>query len=185
MRWEDLFGDLEAQLAEAERAELAGEVADRSRRELARLRLVDRLRAVVDRPVEVTVHGAGRLVGRLVDVAPEWLLLEERGGPSTLVPLAAVLAVAGLGARAEDPTGEGAVVARLGLGVALRAVARDRSPVALVLVDGGVLSGTIDRVGADHLDLAEHAPGELRRAREVRGVRSVPFAAIGAVRPAL
>ncbi|MGN6246138.1 MAG: hypothetical protein ACTHQ3_21010 [Motilibacteraceae bacterium] len=185
MRWEDLFADLEAQLAQAERAELAGEVADRSRRELARIRLVDRLRAVVDRPVELSVRGAGRLGGRLTDVAPEWLLVEERIGVSTLVPLAAVLAVCGLGARAEDPTGEGAVAARLGLGVALRALARDRAPVSLVLVDGGVLSGTIDRVGADHLDLAEHAPGELRRAREVRGVSTVPFAAVGAVRPAL
>lgn len=183
MRWEDLFSDLEAQLAAAERAELAGEVADRTRRELARIRLVDRLHAVPGRPVELLVRGAGRVAGRLADVAPEWLLVEERGSLPTLVPLGAVLSVAGLGARAEDPVGAGAVVARLGLGVALRAVARDRAPVSLVLVDGSTLAGTVDRVGADHLDLAEHAPGELRRSRDVRGVRAVPFAALGAVRP--
>ena len=52
----------------------------------------------------------------------------------------------------------------------------------LVLVDGSVLPGTIDRVGADHLDLAEHGRGELRRAAAVRQVRLVPLAALVAVR---
>jgi hypothetical protein len=41
-----------------------------------------------------------------------------------------------------------------------------------------MLTGTIDRVGADYLDLAEHAPDEPRRAGSVRAKRTVPFAAI-------
>jgi hypothetical protein len=39
-------------------------------------------------------------------------------------------------------------------------------------------------VGADFVELAEHPAGEARRRGEVRGVRTVPFTALGAVRRA-
>jgi hypothetical protein len=41
-----------------------------------------------------------------------------------------------------------------------------------------VLAGTIDRAGADHLDLALHDAGSPRRARAVTGFRVVPFASV-------
>jgi hypothetical protein len=77
---------------------------------------------------------------------------------------------------------EGPVSARLGLGAVLRGIARDRSAVTLVLVDGSALSGTLDRVGQDFVEVAEHPGADARRRTEVRGVRAVPYAAVAAVR---
>jgi hypothetical protein len=180
--WEDLFADLEGEFDAAEAAELAAEIEDRSRREAARLRLVDQLRPMLGLPVVVSVVHVGALRGVLVDVGPDWLLLTEQPTRQALVPLAAVLAVAGLGAQAAEPESEGVVTARLRLGYALRAIARDRAPVALTLIDGSRRTGTIDRVGADFVILAEHDLDEVRRAAVPRDAIAVPFGALACVR---
>jgi hypothetical protein len=95
------------------------------------------------------------------------------------VPASAIVSIEGLGRATAMPAG--VVLRRLGLGHALRALARDRAPVRAQTA-AGVLSGTIDRVGADHLDLALHAPGEWRRAEAVTGVATVGFGGLYAVR---
>ena len=182
MRWQALFDDLEAQLAAADAAELGAEVADRTRRETALLRLVDRLRPAEGHAVAVALGAVGSVRGRLLDSGPDWLLLEEQGAREVLVPLDAVLGVTGLTARAEAPGSEGEVGRRLDLRWALRGLARSRAGVSLVLRDGSVVTGTLDRVGADHVDLAEHAPGEARRPADVRQVRLVPLPALTLVR---
>ena len=181
MRWQALFDDLEGQLAAAYAAELAGEVADRTRREAALLRLVDRLRAAQGAVVAVSLPGAGSLRGRLLDAGADWLLLDEGGGREVLVPLSAVLGISGLGSQTAAPDG-GPVAKRLDLRWALRGLARSRSGVALGLADGTLVTGTLDRVAQDHLDLAEHGLGEARRAAVVRQVRVVPLSAVALVR---
>jgi hypothetical protein len=45
-----------------------------------------------------------------------------------------------------------------------------------------VVSGTLDRVGADVVEVSEHGPGEARRRGEVGSVRTVPFSALALVR---
>ena len=180
MRWQALFSDLEGQAEAWDRAELDAEVRDRTRRETALVLAVDRLRASTGGPVVLTVAGAGRVTGRLASAGAQWLLLEEAGGREVLVPWAAVLAVGGVGRQVEPP--EGAVGRRLDLRWALRGLARDRAAVQVVLTDGSSLAGTVDRVGADHLDLAEHDPGEARRAGAVTGVRLVPLHALALLR---
>ena len=71
---------------------------------------------------------------------------------------------------------------RLGLASVVRAWARQRSVVRVLRVGAGPLDGTIDAVGADHLDLAEHDPGEPRRAEAVRRQVSIPLGAVAALR---
>ena len=181
MRWQALFDDLEGQFDAAQAAELAAEVAERTRRESALLRLVDRLRAAEGALVTVSLPGAGVLRGRLLDAGADWLLLDEGAAREVLVPLTAVLGVTGLGSRSATPD-DGPVAKRLDLRWALRGLARSRSGVALGLVDGALVTGTLDRVARDHLDLAEHGLGEARRVGAVRQVRLVPMSAIAYVR---
>jgi hypothetical protein len=182
VRWERLFEDLEAQLDAADRDEFAAEVADRTRREVALIGLLDRFRAAVGRPVELTVEGAGTLRGVLRRVGSGWVLLDLAPQPEVLVTARGILAVRGLGVAAAEPAKVGAVDSQLDFGYVMRAVARDRAQVSLMLRTGSSLSGTVDRVGADFVDLAEHDVGAPRRAGELRALRTVAFAAISVVR---
>jgi len=184
MRWDELFDDLEAQFGEAETAELAAEVTDRSRRERSLLRLVDRLRPVIGLPLTIRLSGAGVIEGELAAIGPDWLLLAEVGGREALVAARAVVSIGGLAAQTAVPHGEGQVAARLDLAYALRGIVRDRSAVALALIDGSTAAGTLDRVGADFVEVAEHAPGEPRRHDAVRVVRAYPLTSLAVVRRA-
>lgn len=178
MRWERLFADLEAQYDAAEQAGLAGEVADRSRREIAQVHLADRITAT-DGEVQVGVVGAEPVRGVVIAHGPDWLLIGDEVN-ETLVPLTAVSWLRGLSSRAEPS--RSAVTARLGLGYALRGLARDRAETTIVLRSGEQVTGTIDRVGADFVDVAEHPPGEPPRAGAARATRTVGFAALAALR---
>jgi hypothetical protein len=182
VRWDDLFADLEAQADALAVAERAGEVDERTRIEVGSLGLGDRLRAAVGTPVHVQVLGGLTVSGALHRVGADWLLLDETAGREAVLFLHAVVSVGGLGRAAAAPASEGVVHARLSLRSALRGLARDRAAVRLHLVDGSALDTTLDRVGADFVDVALHAPGEARRRTDVRGVRTVPVAAIAAVR---
>ncbi|RKT78532.1 hypothetical protein DFJ68_1979 [Terracoccus luteus] len=185
MRWERLFDDLEAQLELDERREQEAEVADRTRRERAQVDLQARLLANVGVTVSLRLPappgstGPEVVTGTVGDVGPDWLTLEVARDRSLLVALGAVRAVTGL----RDGAAPASVVARrLGLGAALRAVSRDRAAVAVTDVDGVVTTGTIDVVGADHLELAVHAHDEPRRSANLVARTLVPLAAIVSVR---
>jgi len=104
------------------------------------------------------------------------------GDAQCVVPIAAIAGVilqptevrASLAAPAEPGSG---VVDRIGFAFVLRDLARRRKFVE-VHTRGGLLSGTIDRVGRDHIDLAMHERGVQRRTSEVRQYRIVPLAEI-------
>ena len=194
MRWESLFDDLEAQLRSDETRELAAEVADRTRRERAQVGLHERFAAAVDRVVvEIRVAGVGLVRGLVTGSGPDWVLLERRSEPAlsvvtvsgggrverpVLVAIGAIRAVAGLGGAELT----GAVAKGFRIGSALRAVSRDRAVVDVVDIDGSVVTGTIDGVGQDYVEVAEHSADLPRRAENVLAVRAIPFAGIAVVR---
>ncbi len=174
-RWERLFADLEAQFAESELDELRAEVADRTRSEIAKLRVADRLRAVPGHELTVWTAGGATARGTMQQSGPDWLLLAELTGAETVVALASVLKITGLGRRASVPGSEGRVSGRLKLNYVLRGIARDRAAVAVTLIDGSTLAGVIERVGADHLDVS---PDPIAAG----GATTVAFGALALVR---
>lgn len=182
MRWDQLFADLEAQAYAASTRERAAQVDERARAELARVTMADRLVPSVGTVLTVHCDGDVRVVGTVARVGRDWLLLDEGSGREAVLNLASVLTVAGLGRAAAAAGTTSAVESRLALRSVLRAVARDRSSVRVHLVDASTIEGTIDRVGADFIELAAHGVGELRRRAEVRDVNLVANSALSAVR---
>ena len=173
-RWERLFADLEAQFAETELGALRAEVADRTRSELSKLRVADRLRAAPGRELAVWAAGGATARGIVRSSGPDWLLLAESNGLETVVALASVLKITGLGRQASVPGSEGRLAGRLRLSYVLRGIARDRAAVVVTLIDGSTLSGVIDRVGADHLCISAGRA-------EVSDAVTVPFGALALV----
>ena len=211
-RWDRLFADLESELAAADDAEFAAEVVDRTRRELAVVRLVDRLRAAVGGELIASMDGGGDVVvsGTLTEVGPDWLMLAGRsaarsyvepvsdvatheesvvtssdGGKSSgrlLLPLGAVTSFRGLPRAATTPGSEGHVAARYDMRLVLRRLVRDRASAALTLRTGEVVHGVLERAGADFLDVVPRELGEARRFRREHQLRTIPLAALALVR---
>jgi hypothetical protein len=207
VRWDELFDDLAGQGAAALADEHAGEVADRGRYEIGQVTLSDRLRAWPARVrLSVGVAGGQRFSGLLVAVGLDWLAVVD-GGRESVVRLGAIrwvrpvseldlaTAVSAAAAAAAGATGAtdacaeselgapagGAVRERTGLAQALRFLVRDRAVVRAVLLDGESVCGTLDRAGADHLELAQHPLDEPRREPSVQASWLIPYAALAVV----
>jgi hypothetical protein len=182
-RWTQLFDDLESQADALGGAEEFGEIAERTRIETGRLGLVDRLRPVQGQVLGLRCAGVGVLTGRLEWVGVDCVLLSEPSSAESLVPVAAILALTGVSRWSDAAAGQ--VHRRLGFRSALRRLARDRVGVRIRLIDGGSMAGTVDRVGLDHLELAEHPTGEPRRAASVLRVWTIPLLGVAVVRRAV
>ncbi|HRO30273.1 MULTISPECIES: hypothetical protein [Micrococcaceae] len=182
MRWERLFADLEAQLAQGQWQDTEAEAAEMTRGEHAGITLADRIRGALGATLQIQLTQGERLQMTVSTVGEEWLGGSDRGG-SLLVHLEGVLSVDAPLALAtpEDSPGR----RRLGISAAYRTLSRARAGVVVYGRDGRSLGeGTIDRVGRDHFDLAVHPRDEHRRGRNVRGLRVIPFSAVQVVRSA-
>lgn len=193
MRWDRFFDDLEDQLASEWEAERAALDTEAERLRLSRVALRERLQVLVHREnagaaasfefTEGTV-----LAAEVSGVGVDWVALDpaERRSSAIVAPLSGIACV---GLPHEDVlrTARVGTVApglndRLTFGFILRDLVRRRVAVAVHLDNGRVLTGTIDRAGVDHLDLALHEPGSPRRIESVTGHRLVPFSAVAWIR---
>jgi hypothetical protein len=191
MRWDGLFADLEAQADALAQAERAAEVEIRTRDEIGRLTVHDRLRTAVGTPLQLTFLGGHAVRGTLVRAGREWVLLDVGAGQEVVGVSAQLRGIRGLARLSAVPGSVGVVESRLGLRHVLRGIARDRSPLRLHLAGGSgghaggtpwtSVDATIDRVGADFVEVATHPAGEVRRRGEVRDVELVPLSALVAL----
>lgn len=195
MHWDRLFEDLEGQLASEWESERAVLDAESERLRISRLDLRSRVRALCSARASATIElaGGGRVRARLHALGADWAaatMIEARGAsmPRTtrIIPLSAIRGLGIdhgvlLGSLEEAESSTPDLRERMTLGFVLRDLARRRVAVRILGLDGSDLHGTIDRAGADHLDLALHDPGEARMAGAVSGFRILPFSAVVSV----
>lgn len=195
VHWDRLFEDLEGQLASEWESERAALDAESERLRISRLELRSRLRVLCASaaPATLDLPGGRRVRARLNALGSDWIAAtiaqaeESTAKRSTLiVPLHAVRGLTIdhglLLSSLDDEEGSAPVLReRMSLGFVLRDLARRRVPVRIVSVDDSDVHGTIDRAGADHLDLALHDPGEARIASSVQSFQMIPFAAVASV----
>jgi hypothetical protein len=146
----DVFDDLEGQAEALYAAERDAELADRSRAEYATVTLASRLMASVGASVSLQVAGVGDVRGELSRVGAGWCLVSADTG-DWLVPFEAIESVAGASIRAV-PEVAWPVVARLGLGSALRRLAEGRRPCRVTTRAGRRHEVVLTRVGQDFVE---------------------------------
>jgi hypothetical protein len=186
MRWDTLFDDLQAQLEREETAESAAVRAEEERQRRSRLRLGGRFESLLrDRtPVRLRLCTGDQLVGVLRGRGADWVSGELDGSAPSLtflVPHGAIASVAVEPLAAVRSSAVGSepndVAERFVFALVLRDLARRRAPVEIVTT-AGRFTGTIDLVGADHLDIAVHDRAVARRGDAVTSVAIVPLASI-------
>lgn len=191
MRWDRFFDDLEVQVASEWEAERAALDTEAERLRLSRVALRERLchLATEGAPtVSFELSDGSVLRARVSGVGADCaaLLPVEGRGAAVVVPVGSIVGLAlahhDLLHSARPAPARSALSDRLTLGFILRDLVRRRAGVVVHLTTGRALSGTIDRAGADHLDLALHDAGAPRRAGAVTGYRIIPYCAIAWVR---
>jgi hypothetical protein len=157
-RWRELFADLAGELQAEAELERRAEVSDRVREENGRLRLIDRLRPLLDQPgreLRVGVMGHGTVRGILTGLGPEWIVLAATPTGEWLIPIGALESLRDLPQQSAEPGWEGTVGARLTLRVALRRVLRDRSRVTVGTTGASTVCGLLSRIGRDYIEIRE------------------------------
>lgn len=189
VRWDRFFDDLEDQLASEWEAERAALDTEAERLRLSRVSLGERLAVLAGRDaaspaVSVEFADGTTLRATVTGVGADWAALLPAEGRANAV-IAPFSAIAGIGMPHHDllrtarpAPARSALTERLTLGFVLRDLVRRRVGVSVHLIPGRVLTGTIDRAGADHFDIALHETGAPRRAESIVGHRMVPFAAV-------
>ncbi len=190
--WDGFFEDLEDQLDSEWEAERAALDTEAERLRLARLTLRQRLVSLAegaDAPPRLELADGDAVTGPLAAVGADWVALtpDTRRTGAVLVPVAAIVAIGMphadvLRSARADTASAPRLAERMTFGFVLRDLVRRRTPVTVTVLGGRGLSGTIDRAGADHLDLALHDRGQPRRSGLVTGHRVIPFSAVVAVR---
>lgn len=164
MRWEALFADLAARADALERAERDQEIAERYRIESGSVTLRARLSASAGRRIHVRLSSGSLATGVVADVGPDWVLVRDERNRETVLATAAVVSVHGLDRSSDADARPNAVADKLSIRSVLRAISRERSVVRIELRGGADLTGQIDRVASDHVDLTARRVGEIGRA---------------------
>ena len=187
MRWDELFADLEGQLEQGLGDEARDAELEEERLRIGRASLRDRVAAITGDPEPLRARLVdGSVVALLArTVGRDWvsgdLVASAAQAVLPLPAVAALLPTASQLQRSLEPVSLGAVTDRIGLAFVLRDLARRRRAMQIT-TPGGVLTGTIDRVGRDHLDLAVHPADGWRRSASVARIEVLALTQVLLVR---
>lgn len=209
MPLENLFADLEEQLTSELEAEIRDQLADDERQRLARLSLRERIRLMTgsrkagfDTRIQLRLRTGQQLTVSPVTVGRDWFAADFLAPSDVvghgLIPLSAIASLTPTAEQLTRSLGDPVTIFsredeeslrppqprltdQIGMPFVLRDISRRRKPVQVVC-STGVISGTIDRVGSDHVDLAVHAPDQVRRASGVSEVRIMAISDLALVR---
>jgi hypothetical protein len=175
-----VFDELEAEFEAGLRREAEQEAMAAVRAEVGATVLWEELARRIGGDATVFA-GTRAFRGGVVASYPEFVVLRAADGAEHLIRYGPAVSIA-LSAEAQTLRPAPPPAARrYQFALALRELARRREPIRVELVDGARCDGTIEAVGSDYLEVAEHDLGEARRRVAVRARRFVGFAAVAAV----
>ena len=175
-----VFDELEGEFEAGLRREAEQEALAAVRAEVGATVLWEQLAGRIGSETTV-LAGARAFRGGGVASYAEFVVLRAVDGTEHLIRYGPAVSVA---LSAQPPAlrpAPPAAARRYQFALALRELARRREPVRVELVDGARCDGTIEAVGSDYLEVAEHDLGEARRRAAVRARRFVGLAAVVAV----
>ena len=178
MRWDALFGDLDAQWHAAKQLDLETEVNELARMELSQSTFAEALRGSLGAEITAVLCTGVVVHGRIVRVEAQWILLAS-GPRSFILPLAKVRRISGTGSSLAPASSTVAYT----LAAAMRILCRNRAVVNLDLEGPGTGSvrGVLDRVGADYVQLALMTDGATRSRDNHPGTVLLPLGGIVSV----
>jgi len=174
-----VFEELEAEFEAGLRHEAEQEAVAAIRAEVGATPLWEQVARRIGADAVVRA-GSRTLRGTVVASYPDFFALQGHDGGQHLIRFPAVSVALSPGRAALQPAPDRGQ-RRYHFVLALRELARRREPVRVELADGDTAEGTIEAVGSDYLELAEHEVGEARREAAVRARRFAAFAAIAFV----
>jgi hypothetical protein len=184
--WDGWLAELEAEFDALRRQEETRETVAAVRHEVGEASLWEQLARRVGVQVTVTFAagvGSDVLRGELLASYQDFCVIQpEAGSGHHLVRFGPhiSLALPALQARPLQPTPSG--TARVySFKLALRLLARQREPVRIRFGNGTAATGTLEAVGADYLELAEHDPSDAPRRQAVRARRVADLGAVAVV----
>lgn len=178
MRWDSLFDDLEAQLAEQERAQLRAEISENIRIERSTAELSTTLSRSRGQELSIRLSGGTEVRAALGPIAPDYLCLENERTQWVIVRsvIESISLPVGNGATTDPRRGSKAIR----FASVIRSLLRNRSRCLIHGRAGNVLAeGTLAQVAKDYLVINIHPRDEFARAGHISGNLLIPLDSIG------
>ncbi|MFJ2144172.1 MULTISPECIES: hypothetical protein [unclassified Arthrobacter] len=178
MRWDSLFDDLEAQLAEQSRAQLREEIAENIRVERATAELLPTLMRFYGHELSLRLAGGSELRAKLGPCATDYICLETEQA-QWVIRSGAIESFA-LPPRRAPAVERRAPGRSVKFSSVLRGLLRDRARCHVFGRAGSSMAeGTLTQVAKDFLIILVHPRDEFARAQQASTQLLIPLDAIG------